>query len=144
MLRYEADESSDEELVCEYTHVTLQLLDLMHVLLTRALGVQTAWARQPGELWEVAWCPALQGMARLCCDSRQQVRTQSLTLLQRSLLLPDLQVLSPSQWEFAFLTTHLKIHSGEKSYKCNLCDYAAARAGHLRGHLRKKHISGYS
>ena len=103
MLRYEADESSDEELVCEYTHVTLQLLDLMHVLLTRALGVQTAWARQPGELWEVAWCPALQGMARLCCDSRQQVRTQSLTLLQRSLLLPDLQVLSPSQWEFAFL-----------------------------------------
>ena len=60
-------------------------------------------------------------MARLCCDSRQQVRTQSLTLLQRSLLVQDLQVnikiklfllmmthvvyqvLSPSQWEFAFL-----------------------------------------
>ena len=101
--RYEADESSDEELVCEYTHVTLQLLDLMHVLLTRALGVQTAWAREPAELWDMAWCPVLQGMARLCCDTRQQVRTQSLTLLQRSLLLPDLQVLSPSQWEFAFL-----------------------------------------
>jgi len=100
---YEADESSDEELVCEYTHVTLQLLDLMHVLLTRALGVQTAWAREPAELWDMAWCPVLQGMARLCCDTRQQVRTQSLTLLQRSLLLPDLQVLSPSQWEFAFL-----------------------------------------
>ena len=47
--RYEADESSDEELVCEYTHVTLQLLDLMHVLLTRAMGVQTAWEREPSE-----------------------------------------------------------------------------------------------
>ena len=34
----------------------------------------------------------VQGMARLCCDTRQQVRTQSLTLLQRSLLVPDLQV----------------------------------------------------
>ena len=101
--RYEADESSDEELVCEYTHVTLQLLDLMHVLLTRALGVQTAWDREPAELWDMAWCPVLQGMARLCCDTRHQVRTQSLTLLQRSLLVPDLQVLSPSQWEFAFL-----------------------------------------
>ena len=102
-IRYEADESSDEELVCEYTHVTLQLLDLMHVLLTRAMGVQTAWEREPGELWDLAWCPVLQGMARLCCDTRPQVRTQSLTLLQRSLLVPDLQVLSPAQWEFAFL-----------------------------------------
>jgi len=100
---YEADESSDEELVYEYTHVTLQLLDLMHVLFTRAMGVQTAWDREPAELWDMAWCPVLQGMARLCCDSRQQVRTQSLTLLQRSLLVPDLQVLSPAQWEFAFL-----------------------------------------
>ena len=75
----------------------------MHVLLTRALGVQTAWDREPAELWDMAWCPVLQGMARLCCDTRHQVRTQSLTLLQRSLLVPDLQVLSPSQWEFAFL-----------------------------------------
>ena len=75
----------------------------MHVLLTRALGVQTAWDREPGELWDLAWCPVLQGMGRLCCDTRPQVRTQSLTLLQRSLLVPDLQVLSPSQWEFAFL-----------------------------------------
>ena len=57
---YEADESSDEELVYEYTHVTLQLLDLMHVLFTRAMGVQTAWDREPAELWDMAWCPVLQ------------------------------------------------------------------------------------
>jgi len=100
---YEADESSDEELVGEYTHVTMQLLDLMHVLHTRAMGVQTAWERGTDELWDMAWCPVLQGMARLCCDSRANIRTQALTLLQRSLLVADLQVLSPSQWEFAFL-----------------------------------------
>ena len=97
----------------EYTHVTMQLLDLMHVLFSHAMGVQTAWERELAELWDMAWCPVLQvsdcdhmhsvtsqhdnnlvlqGMARLCCDNRQQVRTQSLTLLQRSLLVPDLQV----------------------------------------------------
>ena len=44
----------------EYTHVTMQLLDLMHVLFTRAMGVQTAWEREPCELWDMAWCPVLQ------------------------------------------------------------------------------------
>merc|ERR1719158_2674850 len=100
---YEADDSSDDELVGEYTHVTMQLLDLMHVLHTRAMGVQTAWERDCEELWDLAWCPVLQGMARLCCDNRASVRTQALTLLQRSLLVSDLQVLTPAQWEFAFL-----------------------------------------
>jgi len=100
---YEADDSSDDELVGEYTHVTMQLLDLMHVLHTRAMGVQTAWERDTMDLWDLAWCPVLQGMARLCCDTRPSVRTQALTLLQRSLLVSDLQVLTPGQWEFAFL-----------------------------------------
>merc|ERR1719239_1212839 len=100
---YDADESSDDELVGEYTHTTMQLLDLMAVLHAQALEVHTAWERPTTELWDTAWCPVLQGMARLCCDSRPSVRTQALTLLQRSLLLPDLQVLSPLQWEFAFL-----------------------------------------
>jgi len=100
---YDADDSSDDELVGEYTHVTMQLLDLMHVLHTRAMGVQTAWERDCEELWDMAWCPVLQGIARLCCDTRASVRTQALTLLQRSLLVSDLQVLTPAQWEFAFL-----------------------------------------
>jgi brefeldin A-resistance guanine nucleotide exchange factor 1 len=68
-----------------------------------ASQVHTAWGRPTASLWDTAWCPVLQGMARLCCDSRAAVRTQALTLLQRSLLVPDLQVLSPAQWEFAFL-----------------------------------------
>jgi hypothetical protein len=36
---YDADEEEEDELVGEYTHVTLQLLDLMHTLHTRAAGV---------------------------------------------------------------------------------------------------------
>ena len=100
---YDADQSSDEELVGEYTHSTMQLLDLMAVLHAQALEVHTAFERPTAELWDTAWCPVLQGMARLCCDTRAAVRTQALTLLQRSLLLPDLQVLAPLQWEFAFL-----------------------------------------
>ena len=34
------------------------------------------------------------------------------------------------------LRTHLKMHSGEKSNKCNQCDYASSQAGHLRSHLK--------
>ena len=34
------------------------------------------------------------------------------------------------------LRTHVKIHSGEKSNKCNQCDYASSRASHLRTHLK--------
>ena len=34
------------------------------------------------------------------------------------------------------LWTHLKTHSGEKSSKCNQCDYASSRAGDLRAHLK--------
>ena len=34
------------------------------------------------------------------------------------------------------LRTHLKSLSGEKSKKCNLCDYASSHAGHLRTHLK--------
>ena len=34
------------------------------------------------------------------------------------------------------LRTHLKTHSGEKTNKCNLCDYASYEAGNLRTHLK--------
>ena len=34
------------------------------------------------------------------------------------------------------LRAHLKMHSGEKPNKCNQCDYASAHAGHLRRHLK--------
>ena len=35
------------------------------------------------------------------------------------------------------LNNHLKMHTGEKSNKCNQCDYASSQAGHLRTHMRK-------
>ena len=34
------------------------------------------------------------------------------------------------------LKTHLKTHSGEKSNKCNQCDFASSEAGNLRRHLK--------
>ena len=37
------------------------------------------------------------------------------------------------------LKSHLKIQSGEKPNKCNQCDYSSTNAGHLRVHL-KTHI----
>ena len=86
LARYDADEGSFDELVGANT----QLLASMHVLLTRAMWVQTAWVRDL--VWYLVWCPVLQGMASLCCDSRTSVRTQALTLLQRSFLVTDLQV----------------------------------------------------
>ena len=35
------------------------------------------------------------------------------------------------------LRRHLKTHSGEKSNKCNQCDYASSYASHLRTHLKR-------
>merc|ERR1712218_523936 len=35
------------------------------------------------------------------------------------------------------LRTHLKTHSGENSNKCNQCDYASSSAGNLRAHLKR-------
>ena len=36
------------------------------------------------------------------------------------------------------LRTHIKMHSGEKSYKCYQCDYATAYATDLRKHMKNK------
>ena len=40
--------------------MTMQLLELMHLLFSRAMGIQTAWERDTEELWDLAWCPVLQ------------------------------------------------------------------------------------
>ena len=34
------------------------------------------------------------------------------------------------------LRSHLKMHSGEKSNKCNQCDYASSHASALRTHMK--------
>ena len=36
----------------------------------------------------------------------------------------------------SYLRTHMKTHSGEKSNKCNQCDYASVDARALRRHLK--------
>ena len=96
--------------------VPVQLLDLMHTLHTRAGQIYQWWAAEGGDdltddlqhlnpsLWGRGWCPLLQGIARLCCDSRKQVRTTAITYLQRSLLVHDLQSLTAAEWESCFNT----------------------------------------
>lgn len=92
----------------------------MHTLHTRAAQIYQWWASEGADadqtaqtanldhaslsLWSRGWCPLLQGIARLCCDSRKQVRTTAITYLQRSLLVHDLQSLSASEWESCFNT----------------------------------------
>ncbi|CAF1475038.1 unnamed protein product, partial [Didymodactylos carnosus] len=53
-------------------------------------------------LWFKCWCPILQGIARLCCDYRRPVRSSALSYLQRSVLLPELHILSAQEWESVF------------------------------------------
>ena len=47
--------------------------------------------------------PPSQGMARMCCDPRRNVRHMAISYLQRALLAHDLQRLSPNEWEACFL-----------------------------------------
>lgn len=63
-------------LICDFF---FKLLDLMHTLHTRTAQIFKWWAEEGGEiaeetsLWTQGWCPLLQGIARLCCDTRRQV-----------------------------------------------------------------------
>lgn len=52
----------------------------------------------PASLWPQAWRPLLQGIARLCCDSRRAVRAAAITSLQSTLLAHDLGQLSAVEW----------------------------------------------
>uniref|UniRef100_T1IU23 SEC7 domain-containing protein n=1 Tax=Strigamia maritima TaxID=126957 RepID=T1IU23_STRMM len=112
---YQADDDEDsEEMLGTYHQVSIQLLDLMHTLHTRAASIFNAWAEEENkykdgenvpltsDLWTKCWCPLLQGIARLCCDSRRVVRTSAVTYLQRALLVHDLQTLTPLEWESCF------------------------------------------
>ncbi|XP_056386554.1 Golgi-specific brefeldin A-resistance guanine nucleotide exchange factor 1 isoform X6 [Hyla sarda] len=114
--RSHSDDEEDESVPASYHTVSLQLLDLMHTLHTRAATIYSSWAEEQrhletaGEkitadsrtLWSNCWCPLLQGIAWLCCDARRQVRMQALTYLQRALLVHDLQTLDALEWEACF------------------------------------------
>ncbi|NXP23871.1 GBF1 factor, partial [Scytalopus superciliaris] len=111
-----SDEDEDESIPASYHTVSLQLLDLMHTLHTRAAGIYSSWAEEQRHLettarkitadsrtlWANCWCPLLQGIAWLCCDARRQIRMQALTYLQRALLVHDLQALDALEWESCF------------------------------------------
>ena len=62
-----------------------------------------------GLLWHMAWCPLLQGMARMCCDVRRSVRQTAITYLQRALLAHGLQSLSAQEWEACFLEVRVLV-----------------------------------
>ncbi|XP_041364766.1 Golgi-specific brefeldin A-resistance guanine nucleotide exchange factor 1-like isoform X2 [Gigantopelta aegis] len=112
---HSSDDEGDMETAGLHS-LSIQLLDLMHTLHTRAATIFSSWAKEEKEgeetrehidagmstLWAKCWCPLLQGIARLCCDSRRQVRSQALTYLQRALLVHDLQTLSAVEWEACF------------------------------------------
>uniref|UniRef100_A0A8D8XWE5 Golgi-specific brefeldin A-resistance guanine nucleotide exchange factor 1 n=2 Tax=Cacopsylla melanoneura TaxID=428564 RepID=A0A8D8XWE5_9HEMI len=104
---YDADESDPEELPNVYPRVYIQLLDLMHTLHIRTAQIYRWWADENPEtemcsLWSQGWCPLLQGIARLCCDTRKDVRSAAITYLQRALLVHDLQTLTGDEWEACF------------------------------------------
>lgn len=102
------EESEDEDLPSGYHQISIQLLDLMHTLHTRTAQIFRWWAEEGGDvaeetsLWTQGWCPLLQGIARLCCDIRRQVRMSAITYLQRALLVHDLQTLNGPEWEACF------------------------------------------
>ncbi|XP_025837200.1 Golgi-specific brefeldin A-resistance guanine nucleotide exchange factor 1 [Agrilus planipennis] len=102
------DDSEDEYVPSGYYQTSIQLLDLMHTLHTRTAQIFRWWAEEGGEiaketsLWGQGWCPLLQGIARLCCDNRRQVRMSAITYLQRALLVHDLQTLNGPEWEACF------------------------------------------
>ncbi|XP_061083550.1 Golgi-specific brefeldin A-resistance guanine nucleotide exchange factor 1 isoform X3 [Conger conger] len=114
--RSHSDDEEDEGVPASYHTVSLQLLDLMHTLHTRAASIYSSWAEEQRHLeaagrkieadsqtlWSSCWCPLLQGIAWLCCDARRQVRMQALTYLQRALLVHDLQTLDAVEWESCF------------------------------------------
>lgn len=114
--RSHSDEEEEEGVPASYHTVSLQLLDLMHTLHTRAATIYSSWAEEQRHLeaegrkieadsqtlWTSCWCPLLQGIAWLCTDARRQVRMQALTYLQRALLVHDLQTLDAAEWESCF------------------------------------------
>jgi brefeldin A-resistance guanine nucleotide exchange factor 1 len=92
------------------------LLDLLDTLHLKAATIFTAWAEEQqnilkesivinsvvSKLWTKCWCPILQGIARLGCNSNGEVRMHSLQYLQRALLVHELQTLSATEWEACF------------------------------------------
>lgn len=73
------DEGEEEAALTSLHSLSIQLLDLMHTLHTRAASIFAAWAQEgsenngggkpidaaTGTLWATCWCPLLQGQSPL-------------------------------------------------------------------------------
>ena len=107
----------EDDSLGSYETISLRLLDLLDTLHNKASSIFTSWSeeklRNPIQdvtivdintsvLWTKCWCPILQGIARLSCDSNGEIRMQALQYLQRALLVHDLQTLSASLIFFPF------------------------------------------
>uniref|UniRef100_A0A8C4T3B2 Golgi brefeldin A resistant guanine nucleotide exchange factor 1 n=1 Tax=Erpetoichthys calabaricus TaxID=27687 RepID=A0A8C4T3B2_ERPCA len=112
------DDEEDKRISDSYDMASLQLLDLLYVLHTHAANIYYSWVQTTDgnaktdswTLWSKCWCPLLQGIAWLCCDSRQRIRMQALTYLQSALQVYDLQALDAQEWESCFYKVRSLTH----------------------------------
>ena len=76
--------------------LAVRLLSVLAALHAAAAGV---FAPPAGSRhWALAWQPLLQAMAGLCMSPDRTVRQSALSILQRSLLLPDLEAMAADEW----------------------------------------------
>ncbi|KAL6262377.1 hypothetical protein P5V15_007466 [Pogonomyrmex californicus] len=80
-----------------------QLLKLMETLHTRIARIFRWWADEGSigdgiSLWSRAWRPLLQSIARLCCDTRKEVRVVTISYLEKILVESDLAQLTAIEW----------------------------------------------
>jgi brefeldin A-resistance guanine nucleotide exchange factor 1 len=79
--------------------VLVEVMQTLHgqVLSTQlgGVGAQSAVAQ---ELWRTCWEPLLKGMSAMCLHPARSARQVAFEALQRSLLLPDLELIEPMQW----------------------------------------------
>ena len=73
----------------------LDLLHAVHVAVPHVYPVDGLERR----LWNMHWESLLQSMARFCTVVSRSVRQHALTMLQSSLMLPDLNRLAPEEWQ---------------------------------------------
>ncbi|KAE9551303.1 hypothetical protein FO519_005483 [Halicephalobus sp. NKZ332] len=100
---------NEETHIVRYFQATNQLLDVTFKLYLKVYPIYSQWTIADTQvsaslpiLWDKCWRPLLQGVARLCCDSRRQIRTQALTNLSRGMLLEEFGDLKSQQWENCF------------------------------------------
>lgn len=114
-----SDEDGEEEAALTSLHsLSIQLLDLMHTLHTRAASIFAAWAQEDGQngeevsgnlnphidaatgtLWATCWCPLLQG-------ENDHIKHPSPLSRQPSLLLALVHHTDISKYFYRLFTLH--------------------------------------